>query len=99
MKYQSGTEYSPIKVDFVVLLQFVICQYQLRFHSESVEVRGSEKVQILKIDILEQDNHPKARYEVLFKEVGDRVRSEFELEPILLLINGDCKILGNQLFE
>lgn len=60
---------------------------QLCALSEAIKVTTLEKLQIHKVDVLEQDDHAKAGDKVFCEEVRDGARAELELEPVLLVVD------------
>jgi hypothetical protein len=99
VKDQRGTEDGTVKVYLIVLKQLIVSQNELSLLSEAVEVISPEEVKVLKVDVLEQNHHSETWDKVLFEEIRDRMRTEFELEPILLFIYRYLEVLCDQFLK
>ena len=99
MKNQGPWKYRAIKVHFIILLKFLLCQENLSFLGETIKIITFKEWQVHKVDVLKQNDHTKAWNKVLREEIWDWFRPKLELEPVFLVVNGDSKVLVHQFID
>ena len=71
MQDECAREYCPIKVNFIIFFEFLLCEIYLSLISESLEVLFLKQLQINEVDVLEEDDHGETGDEVFREEVRD----------------------------